>query len=95
MSAFLLAVAILSEWLCLLGLLIMRNPFDRLHAIAPANILPPILIVAAVVSAEGFTARTAKIIFIALVLIVSGPALTHVLARAARIHEKGGLRPNE
>ena len=87
MIAALLFVAIAIEWLCCFGLLAMRNPFDRLHAIAPASILPPILIATAVVWERGFSQAGIKSILVALILIASSPIVTHALARAARIRE--------
>jgi monovalent cation/proton antiporter MnhG/PhaG subunit len=91
----LVALAVLAEWLCLFGLLVMRNPYDRLHAIAPANILPPLLIAVAIVVESGFSAGALKAILIAVVMLVAGPLLTHAIARAARIQEKGDLLPND
>ncbi|HEY2800291.1 MAG TPA: monovalent cation/H(+) antiporter subunit G [Chthoniobacterales bacterium] len=89
--AILLIMAVAVEWLCLFGLLVMRNPYDRLHAIAPASILPPLFVAAAVLVANGFSASGFKVIAVALVLIVSGPLLTHAIARAARIRETGEI----
>lgn len=91
----LLGLAVLVEWLCLFGLLVMRNPYDRLHAIGPASILPPIFIVIAVLLDSGWSANSAKVIFIAVILLITGPLLTHAIARAARVQEKGALVPHD
>ncbi len=88
----LLAGAVGVEWLCCLGLLAMRNPYDRLHAIGPAGILPPLLITAAVFVHSGVSQAGIKTLAIALVLIFVGPIVTHALARAVRIRETGELR---
>ena len=73
----------------------MRNPYDRLHAIGPANILPPLLVALAILAESGFSAGAIKAVVVALVLLVAGPLLTHAIARAARIQEKGELAPND
>ncbi|HEX3818041.1 MAG TPA: monovalent cation/H(+) antiporter subunit G [Chthoniobacterales bacterium] len=89
----LVSLALLAEWLCLFGLLVMRNPYDRLHAIGPANILPPLLIAIAILADQGFSTGGIKAILIAVVMLISGPLLTHAIARAARVQEKGELAP--
>ena len=87
----LLALAVAFSWLSVFGLLVMRNPFDRLHAVAPLNILPPIFVVAAILVSSGFSSSSIKLILIALVMIASGPILTHAIARAARICDQGRI----
>jgi monovalent cation/proton antiporter MnhG/PhaG subunit len=87
----LLALAVALSWLSVFGLLVMRNPFDRLHAIAPLNILPPIFVVAAILVSSGFSSSSAKLILIAIVMIATGPVLTHAMGRAARICDQGRI----
>jgi multisubunit Na+/H+ antiporter MnhG subunit len=91
----LVGLAVALQWLCVFGLLVMRNPFDRLHAIAPAAIVPPFLIALACLAANGFSIAAAKAFFIALVLLASGPIMTHALARAARLREEGAIFPEK
>lgn len=87
----LLGLAVVLIWLSVFGLLVMRNPYDRLHASAPLNILPPLLIVAAILVSDGFSAASAKLLLILLVMIASGPVLTHAIGRAARVREQGQI----
>jgi monovalent cation/proton antiporter MnhG/PhaG subunit len=91
----LLAVAVAVEWLCCAGMLAMKNPYDRLHAIAPANILAPIFVAGAVLVSEGFSQAGIKAVLVAVALILTGPIVGHATARAARIREKGALFGNE
>ena len=86
--SILLSVAILTQWICCFGLWIMRNPFDKLHSIAPAGILPPLLIAIALVLKTGCSVFAAKAFFIAAVLILSQAVIVHAIARAAHAHEK-------
>ncbi len=87
----LLALAFVVEVLCCVGLLAMRNPFDRLHAVAPANILPPLLVTVAMLVQTGFSSATIKALLIAAALIFTSPIVTHAIARAARLRETGEL----
>lgn len=86
-AAVLLTAGVLVEWIACLGFLAMRNPFDRLHAVAPANILPPLFVAAAVFGQAGFSQAGIKAILIALVLILTSPVVTHAIARCAHIRQ--------
>jgi monovalent cation/proton antiporter MnhG/PhaG subunit len=87
--AALLALGIAVTWLSCLGVLLMRDPYDRLHYTAPAAALAPVLIAAAVVVEQGLSAAGIKAVLIALVLVGTNPVLGHATARAARIREHG------
>jgi multicomponent Na+:H+ antiporter subunit G len=87
--AALLALGVAVTWLSCLGVLVMRDPYDRLHYTAPASALAPVLIAAAVVVEEGLSAAGIKALLVALVLVGTNPVLGHATARAARIREYG------
>ncbi|HEY1582900.1 MAG TPA: monovalent cation/H(+) antiporter subunit G, partial [Chthoniobacterales bacterium] len=89
--AILLGLAVLFTALSVLGLLVMRNVFDRLHAIAPANLLPPVFVGAALAIANGLSASSLKVVLVVLVLVGTSPVLTHAIARAARVRKEGRL----
>ena len=91
MTAVLLALAFAVEAVCCLGLLAMRNPFDRLHAVSPANILPPLFVLMAVFVESGFSQATVKAGLIAVALVFTSAIVTHAIARAARLREAGEL----
>ena len=50
------------------GVLVMRNPYDRLHYTAPAAVLAPVAIAAAVVLEERLSAAGIKAVLVAIVL---------------------------
>ena len=89
--ALLLAVAVGIELLCCLGVLVMRDVFDRLHYLGPATTLGPLALVVAVLVEHSSAQAIIKILLIGMVLIFTGPVLTHAIARAARVRERGGL----
>jgi multicomponent Na+:H+ antiporter subunit G len=85
----LLAFGVGVTLLSCLGVLVMRDPYDRLHYTGPAAVLAPVAIAAAVVVEEQLSAAGIKALLIALVLVVTNPVLGHATARAARIRQFG------
>ena len=85
----LLGVGVAVTWLSCLGVLLMGDPYDRLHYTAPASALAPVLIAGAVVVTEGLSAAGVKALLVAFVLVGTNPVLGHATARAARIREHG------
>jgi monovalent cation/proton antiporter MnhG/PhaG subunit len=77
------------------GVLVMRNPYDRLHYTAPAAVLAPVAIAAAVVLEERLSAAGIKAVLVAIVLVTTNPVLGHATARAARIRQFGEWRVRE
>lgn len=71
------------------GVLVMRNPYDRLHYTAPAAVLAPVAIAVAVVLEERLSAAGIKAVLVAIVLVTTNPVLGHATARAARIRQFG------
>jgi len=81
----LLALGVGVTLLSCLGVLVMRDAYDRLHYTAPAGVLAPPAIAAAVVLEERLSAAGIKAVLVALVLVATNPVLGHATARAARI----------
>jgi multicomponent Na+:H+ antiporter subunit G len=71
------------------GVLVMRDAYDRLHYTAPATTIAPLAIAAAIVLEERLSAAGIKALLVALALLVTNPVLTHATARAARIRQLG------
>ena len=88
----LLVLAVAVTLVSCAGVLLMRDSYDRLHYTAPAAVIPPVAIAAAVVLEERLSAAGIKALLIALVLIVTNPVLGHATARAARIRQYGQWR---
>jgi multicomponent Na+:H+ antiporter subunit G len=76
--------AVAAELLCCLGLVLMRDVFDRLHYAMAATTVPPFLVAAAVLVAEGWTQPGINALVVALALFLLSPVLAHAMARAAR-----------
>jgi multicomponent Na+:H+ antiporter subunit G len=88
-SAILLSLGILIEWIACIGLFRMPTVYARLHAAAPANILPPIAVAVAIFVSEGLSQSSVKAILIALVLLITSPVISHATARAAWNRQMG------
>jgi multicomponent Na+:H+ antiporter subunit G len=89
--AVLLAAGVAVELSCCLGLVVMRDTFDRLHYLGPAATLGPVLIAAAVLVRHSSAQACIKIVLIVGFVLLIGPILTHATARAARIRRTGRL----
>jgi monovalent cation/proton antiporter MnhG/PhaG subunit len=93
--AVLLGAGVAVELASVLGMLLLRDAFDRLHFTAPATTLGPLAIAAAVVLRESFSQAGIKALLVAVVLLVTNPVLTHATARAARIRAHGAWTVQE
>jgi len=77
-------VGVTGELFCCLGLVVMRDVYDRLHYAMAATTVPPFLLAVAVVVEEGWTQPGINALVVALALFVSNPVLAHAIPRAAR-----------
>ena len=70
-----------------LGVVLLRDAFDRLHYIGPAS-LATALIAAAVVVRESFSLASLGPLLLVGYLLVSAPVLAHITARAAGLPDE-------
>jgi monovalent cation/proton antiporter MnhG/PhaG subunit len=77
----LIGAAVAGELLCCVGLVVMRDVYDRLHYAMAATAVPPFLIAAAVVVEEDWTQPGINAFLIAVALFVVGPVIAHATAR--------------
>jgi multicomponent Na+:H+ antiporter subunit G len=75
------------ELLCCIGLVAAKDVFDRMHFLGPAASLGPLSIAAAITVQRGYSLASSKAFIAALIMTATGPALTHALARAARVRQ--------
>jgi monovalent cation/proton antiporter MnhG/PhaG subunit len=93
----LVGAGVVGELLCCLGLVLMRNVFDRLHYAMASTTVPPFLLAAAVVVEEDWTQPAINALLIAAALFLVNPVLATATARAARVRRFGRVdaRPEE
>jgi len=85
----LLGVGIAAVLLSCVGVLAMRNVFDKLHFTAPAATVGAFAIALAIVVKEGWSPASLKAVLVFVLLAVTNPVVTHATARAARIRQFG------
>jgi multicomponent Na+:H+ antiporter subunit G len=73
-----------------LGMLLLRDPADRLHLTAPLNTLAAVLIALAVAVQTGWGRQALKDLFIALLLLGSGAVVTAATGQAMRAGSPSG-----
>ncbi len=87
----LLALGVAAELVCCLGLVAMRNTFDRLHYAGAASTVGPVLIGAALLVHESLSGPGVKTILVVVFVVVAGAVVTSATARMARLREHGQL----
>jgi monovalent cation/proton antiporter MnhG/PhaG subunit len=85
----LLSIGVAAALLGAAGLLATGNYYDQLHFTAPATVISPVVIAAAVLVEEPLSSAGIKAVLIALIMVLTGPVLVHATARAARVRERG------
>jgi len=85
----LLTLGVGAQLICCVGVLAMRNAFDRLHYASAATTLGPLLIGAAVLVRESVSAGGLQAIATVAVLFLLNPVVQIATARAARRVEEG------
>jgi multicomponent Na+:H+ antiporter subunit G len=88
----LLSIGVAAQLSGVLGILVARSVFDRLHLTGPASIFGPSCLALAVVIDEGpFSQAGLKSLLVAFLLLTLSPVLVHATARAAYVREHGRL----
>jgi monovalent cation/proton antiporter MnhG/PhaG subunit len=92
--AVLLAIGVAAQLTGVVGVVVARNVYDRLHFTGPASIFGPLALAAAIVLDEGpFSQAGLKSLLVALLVLGLNPILVHASARAAFVRERGRLTP--
>ena len=91
----LLAAAVLIIVISVLGMLRMRDPYQRMHYISPPASLSAVFITVAIFLQQGVKAVSFKAAFTALVLVGMNTIVTHAAARSFRIAEIKDWHPEK
>lgn len=89
----LLAAGVLVTLLSVLGMLRMRDPYQRMHFIAPPASVSAALFTLAIFLQDGLKPESFKALVTTLVLIGMNTVVTHAAARAFRIAETKDWKP--
>lgn len=90
-ATVLLALGVLIELFAVLGLVVMRDVFDRLHYVGLAG-YGGLLIGVAILVRESWSLIGDKALAAGAVLLLIGPALVHTTARSFRTRERDDWR---
>jgi multisubunit Na+/H+ antiporter MnhG subunit len=90
----LLALAVLVVASASVGVLAMRDAYQKLHYVTPAALVAPALVAAAVFVEAGLDENTGETLVALLFMVIAGPYLSHATVRAIRVREKGDWRPD-
>ena len=74
------------------GILVMRDAYQKLHYVTPAALVAPIVVGLAILAQSGLTANTAETALALVFIVITGPFLSHATIRAARVRETGDWR---
>jgi multicomponent Na+:H+ antiporter subunit G len=88
----LLVLAVLVVLGSSLGVLLMRDVYNKLHYVTPAALVAPVLAGLAVLARSGFDVNTGQTCLTLGFLIVGTPFLSHATIRAVRIRQTGDWR---
>jgi multisubunit Na+/H+ antiporter MnhG subunit len=75
-----------------LGVLFMRDAYQKLHFVTPASLVAPVLVALAVLVQMGWYENTGETFLALFFLAVASPYLSHATVRAFRVREKGDWR---
>ena len=92
-SDMLLGLAVVIVAGASLGVLLMRDAYQKLHFVTPAALVAPVLVTLAVLVQMGMTENTGETCLALFFLVIAGPYLSHATIRAFRVREKGDWRP--
>jgi multisubunit Na+/H+ antiporter MnhG subunit len=74
------------------GVLVMRDPDQKLHFVTPAALVAPALVALAIFVQAGLVENTGETLVALLFMVIGGPFLSHATMRAIRIRETGDWR---
>jgi multisubunit Na+/H+ antiporter MnhG subunit len=89
----LLALAVLTEVVCVVGILCSATVYDRIHFSGATTTVAPFLVLAAVAVEQGIFDPTWNAVFDAVVLFFLNSVLSHATARVARLREHRDVEP--
>lgn len=87
----LLGLAVAAQWICCIGLVVMRTPADRLHYTSAGYTVGPFCVLAAILVQAGLTSNGLDSIATVAIMFLSGPLVVHATARALRRNRLGDV----
>jgi multisubunit Na+/H+ antiporter MnhG subunit len=77
------------------GVLVMRDAYQKLHFVTPAALVAPFLVALAIFVQMGLVENTGETFLALLFMVIAGPFLSHATIRAIRVRATGDWRLRE
>lgn len=91
----LLIIGLAAFLLTAIGLLVIKDVYERIHFTYPAATIGIVCIVAAVVVEKSVSQAGIKAVLTGAFVFWANPALSHATARAARVRRLGDWKPSD
>ncbi len=91
-ESILLGAACVIVLMCTLGVLLMKDVYQRVHYVTPISVVAPLLVAVAVTVREGWDENTGATWLALGIVAIASPYLSHATIRAARIRQEGDWR---
>ncbi|MGH3200736.1 MAG: cation:proton antiporter [Streptosporangiaceae bacterium] len=88
----LLGLAVLTVAGASLGVLLLRDAYQKLHYVTPAALVAPVLVALAVLVQMGLYENTGETCVALFFMVIAGPYLSHATMRALRVRDQGDWR---
>jgi multisubunit Na+/H+ antiporter MnhG subunit len=88
----LLGLAVVVVLSASVGVLLMRDAYQKLHFVTPAALVAPLLVTLAIFVQTGLYENTGETCVALLFMVIAGPFLSHATIRAIRVRETGDWR---
>lgn len=90
-----LAVAVLLVAVSSVGVLVMRDAYQKVHFVTPISLIAPVFVAVAVTLRAGWSEPTGQTWLAVVIVCIAGPVLSHATVRAIRVRERGDWRDRE
>jgi multisubunit Na+/H+ antiporter MnhG subunit len=94
-SDILLGAAVLVVLGAAVGVLVMRDAYQKLHFVTPVALVAPVMVALAILVQMGVYENTGETFLALFFLVIAGPFVSHATIRAIRVREKGDWRPKK
>jgi multisubunit Na+/H+ antiporter MnhG subunit len=71
------------------GILLMRDVYEKLHYVTPLAVVAPVIVGLAILVQSGWSVNSLQTWLAIAFMVIGAPFLTHATIRAARIRETG------
>jgi multisubunit Na+/H+ antiporter MnhG subunit len=88
----LLGLAVVVVLSASVGVLVMRDAYQKLHFVTPAALVAPFLMALAIFVRMGLVENTGETVLALLFMVIAAPYLSHATIRAIRVREIGDWR---